>query len=339
MTDQAAVAGYRLSVTRLDRRLGSGEYEAAAWGGLQDSFPRSGLLSLHARMEGVETDSWEHPRLVQVWFRGADYLVPRIDVGVFTLGAAPRDRGRRAALEQLADAVGDALDGRALSYRELLAACPAVSDANNLSALAVTGKIHIRWDASKITVRAATPDTMDPDLARVELLRRFLHWLGPATSAEFAKWAGVRRSDAETTWKMLESSLSAVSTDTQPRWILARDLDQLTAPTDVKSDQVRFLPAGDPYLYPHAGLVLPRVPPGLIARHSPAGGSPRLLNSLVGRLLVAGRIVGSWGRAGGHVTIGSWRALDEDERAVVTTELASFGKPLGREVSAFWLDA
>lgn len=132
MTDQAAVAGYRLSVTRLGRRLGSGEYEAAAWGGLQDSFPRSGLLSLHARMEGVETDSWEHPSLSKC------------------------------------------------------------------------------GDASKITVRAATPDTMDPDLARVELLRRFLHWLGPATSAEFAKWAGVSRSDAETTWKMLESSVSAL---------------------------------------------------------------------------------------------------------------------------------
>ncbi|MDQ6822221.1 MAG: winged helix DNA-binding domain-containing protein [Actinomycetota bacterium] len=338
MIDQAAVCAYRLSVTHLDRRLGSGDYEAAAGGGLQDSFPRSGLLSLHARMEGVGRDSWEVPRLVQVWFRGADYLVPRVDVGVFTLGSAPRDRERRASLEQLADAVVDALDGRSLSYRELLSACPALPDANSLSTLAVTGKVHIRWDASKITIHAATPDPIDEEQARVELLRRFLHWLGPATAAQFARWAGVSRSDAETTWKMLESDLSAVSTDTQRGWILASDRKRLSAPTDVGSDHIRLLPAGDPYLYPHAGLDPQRTPAEFVTRQSLAGVSRPLLNSLLGRLLLRGKIVGSWGRAGGHVTIGLWRALTGDERELVSAELARFSGPLGREISVYWLE-
>jgi hypothetical protein len=157
VVDHVAVSAYRLSVTHLDRRLGGREHEAAAFGGLQDSIPRSGVLSLHARMHAVEPDSWEHRRLAQVWFRLADYIVPRSHLGVFTLGAAPRDRKRRAVLEQLADAVVDALDGRSLAYGELLAACPAVPDSNSLCPLAVTGKLHIRWDASKITVPCRDP--------------------------------------------------------------------------------------------------------------------------------------------------------------------------------------
>jgi hypothetical protein len=178
-----------------------------------------------------------------------------------------------------------------------------------------------------------------PSWSRSRPTTRFLHCLGPATAAQFARWAGVSRSDADTTWKMLESDLTAVSTDARCGWILSSDRDQLATPTKVESDLVRFLPAGDPYLYPHAGLVLPTAPAEFTARHSLAGVPRRLLNSLVGRLLVGGEIVGSWGRAGGHVTIGLWRALSQDRRELVSTELEKLGRPLGCEVSVHWLDA
>lgn len=62
----------------------------AARAGLQDSSPRSALLSLHARVEGIQPDAWRDPILAQVFGpRGAIYVVPRSDVGVFTLGLLP----------------------------------------------------------------------------------------------------------------------------------------------------------------------------------------------------------------------------------------------------------
>ena len=42
-------------------------------------------------VSGVEPASWEDPSLAQIWFRlGADYVVPREDLGVFTIGTMPR---------------------------------------------------------------------------------------------------------------------------------------------------------------------------------------------------------------------------------------------------------
>lgn len=91
--DHAAVSAYRTAVMHLDDRLGLGEddHVVAAFGGLHDSAPRSGLLALHARMEGVGPGSWQDQRLLQVWFRWADYLVPRRDVGLFALGCSLRN--------------------------------------------------------------------------------------------------------------------------------------------------------------------------------------------------------------------------------------------------------
>ena len=88
-TDQ--VAAYRLRANHLHERLRAGSYADAAYGGLQDSAPRASLIALHARVERTHPDAWEDPSLVQIWFRWADYVVPRRDVGVFTLGASPRD--------------------------------------------------------------------------------------------------------------------------------------------------------------------------------------------------------------------------------------------------------
>ena len=70
----ADVLRFRATASHLDRRLAPGAYAAAAWGGLQDSIPRAGLTSLHARVESTAPDAWEDPSLVQIWFRGgADY--------------------------------------------------------------------------------------------------------------------------------------------------------------------------------------------------------------------------------------------------------------------------
>src|SRR5689334_10155011 len=86
------VLAFRRQVGALDHRLPDGEssLRRAAWAGLQDSMPRAALLSLHARVEGTEPSTWEHPSLVHVWGpRYHVYLVTADDLAVFTLGRLP----------------------------------------------------------------------------------------------------------------------------------------------------------------------------------------------------------------------------------------------------------
>ena len=45
---------------------GTDSLRRAAWAGLQDSMPRAALLSMHARVEGVESSTWEDPSLAQL---------------------------------------------------------------------------------------------------------------------------------------------------------------------------------------------------------------------------------------------------------------------------------
>jgi len=69
----------------------------------------------------------------------------------------------RNKLDALADAVVAALDGRALSHQDLAVASPALSARLWLRALAVTGKVHICWDARTLRVLPATPAEMDEE--------------------------------------------------------------------------------------------------------------------------------------------------------------------------------
>ncbi|MEU2428513.1 winged helix DNA-binding domain-containing protein [Streptomyces sp. NPDC007861] len=84
----------------------------------------------------------------------------------------------------------------------------------------------------------------DPDLARAELLRRYLRCYGPSTRGHFAAWAGIHARDTDPWWSLVEDELAQVEFG-GPSWILAEDLDALrTAPMP---KGVRLLPPRDPY--------------------------------------------------------------------------------------------
>ena len=261
---------------------------------------RAALFALHARMHEVESGGWEDPSLVQIWFRMADYVIPRRDVGVFTIGALPRDPERRAALHALADRVLQVLDGAPLRSREVTAAIPEldVQGMAPLRQLSVTGKLHIRWDASTTTVLPADPPEIDEEEARRELARRFLHWLGPAGPAQLARWAGIERADAEVTLQALADELVPVAISQGAGVMLAADHERLSTVERGAAAGVRLLNLGDPYLYPHGGLAVAGPPADLAQRARDLGATDRIVNSLACRVLLDGRIVGSWGRAG-----------------------------------------
>ncbi len=331
--DRDRIRWYRQRTMRLDRRLSAGEHPAAARGGLQDSSPRSGLLSLHARVEGVDPGAWEHPSLVQVWLRWADYLVPRADVAAFTLGTLPREPAIAAALHRLADAVVDALDGRPRPPGAVVAAVPWLPRGVMLYAASTTGRIHIRWDASTIAVRPAEPPAVDPEAARLELARRFLHWHGPAGPAHFAKWAGVLRPDAEATWAALAPELVPVTFCGRRRWLLAADEPALAGATPPRT--VRLLPPGDPCLYLDRDL-LPLSPTVELPPVGPTV-SRRLLNGLMGRVLLDGEVVGLWGRVGADFTVVTVPGLPEEGRGRIASEVEGMAGPLGRRPRLRWL--
>lgn len=87
------------------------------------------------------------------------------------------------------------------------------------------------------------PD-LAPEVARAELLRRYLRCYGPSTRADFAAWAGFHAHDTGPWWNLIEDELIQVDFRGKS-WILAEDLDAIrSAPAP---SGVRLLPPHDPY--------------------------------------------------------------------------------------------
>ena len=83
--------------------MGSKSLRRAAWAGLQDSMPRAALLSLHARVDGVDPSTWEHSSLAQLWGpRYHTYVVPKRDFALFSLGRLPDNAKGRLRAEGIA---------------------------------------------------------------------------------------------------------------------------------------------------------------------------------------------------------------------------------------------
>ena len=331
--DPAAVGRFRARRTGLAERAPGRSPAEAAWGGLQDSAPRSAQLSLHARLSDVDPSAWEHPSLVQVWLRRSDFVVPLADVGVFTRGAMPRDPAAAADLERLADEAERACEGRPRPTREVDHAIEGLPSFLLFRFVSATGRIRIRWDASRIDAVPAPAPEVDDEEARAELLRRFLAWYGPVSAARFARWAGVTREDAEQTWRSVEDELVPVSVEGgRARWVLAADLDELRA-TEPPVVGVRLLPQNDPHLH-----LVEDVAAADREIPEPVDVTSRLRNSLTGRILLDGELVGGWGRSKGDVTLDPWAPIEGGRRDDVEAEAESFATALGYPVSLRWLD-
>jgi len=167
----------------------------AAWAGLQDSMPRAALLSLHARLDGVEPSTWEHPSLAQLWGpRYSTYVVPKRDFALFSLGRLPDTARGRERAERMAERMRAHLGGARMTDREL---GRAIGVGNAMRYAATTGTIAIRWEGARAPVvwSVDAPRISPADACR-ELARRYLHVLGPATADSFGRWAGISKRSA-----------------------------------------------------------------------------------------------------------------------------------------------
>ncbi|HEX3219079.1 MAG TPA: crosslink repair DNA glycosylase YcaQ family protein [Candidatus Limnocylindria bacterium] len=316
------ILAFRRATQALDQRLPAGgrSLKQAAWAGLQDSVPRSGLHSLHARVEGVRPDTWEDPALAQVWGpRYAAYVVPADAHAAFTLARMPERGALPARAEDLASRLKQHLAGRKMGYGDVGMAMG--MNPNNLRYASLTGTVCIRWEGARQAAVWAVPRPHESAAeALEEMVRRYLHVFGPSTADSLARWAGVDAPRAGAAFESLAPELIAVRTPLGDAWLLAAD-EQLARAAARRTDAARLLPSGDPYfLLWHADrdLLVP---------------DPKRRDMLwttrvwPGALLLGGEIAGTWRRSKALVTVTPWRRLSAAERRRVEEETATLPLP------------
>jgi Winged helix DNA-binding domain len=325
------ILAFRRQVGALDERMpeGSESLRRAAWAGLQDSMPRAALLSLHARVDGVESSTWEDPSLAQLWGpRYHAYVVAKHDFALFSLGRLPESGKSRIRAERLAERLHAHLDGRRMTDREV---GRAIGIGNEMRYAATTGTVAIRWEGARApmvwTVVAAEVDPAD---ACRELAHRYLHIFGPATAKGFARWAGISRRSATDAFAALEGSLLPVRSPVGDEWLLADDEPAMRT-DETAAAPVRLLPSGDAYFLLDGAerqLLVPR-----------EDQRQRLWTPRVwpGALLVNGEIRGTWRRAHHTVGIEAWARLSRSTRDAVEAEASTLPLPgLDRPIEVVW---
>jgi hypothetical protein len=330
---RAQILAFRRSVGALDERLPAGarSLRRAAWAGLQDSMPRAALLSIHARVEGVHSSSWEDPALVQVWGpRFSVFAVPARDHAIFTVARLPDDeRGRRRA-EDLAARMHAFLGGRRMTDREL--GC-GIGVGNRMRYATATGTVLVRWEGARAPLVWTVPrPEIDPLEARRQLARRYLHVYGPTTADRFATWAGIGAAEGRASFDSLSRSLLAVRTPIGESWILARDEPAFReAPGPPAA--ARLLPSGDAY------YLLQGADRELLIPDARRRGELWTSRVWPGAVLVGGEIVGTWRRASERLSIQPWRRLTRAERDTVEAEARSLPLPgLEGQITVRWDD-
>src|SRR3954469_13542658 len=236
------ILAFRRRVGALDERMpeGSRSLQRAAWAGLQDSMPRAALLSLHARVDGVVSSTWEDSSLAQLWGpRYHTYVVAKRDFALFSLGRLPDNDKSRLRAERMAKRLHSHLDGTRMTDRE---AGRALGVGNALRYAATTGTVAIRWDGARApTVWTVVAAEADPADACRELARRHIHIFGPATAVGFARWAGISRRSAGDAFASLEATLLPVRSPVGDEWLLAEDEPAIRA-AETAAAPVRLLP-------------------------------------------------------------------------------------------------
>ena len=301
----------------------------AAWAGLQDSMPRAALLSLHARVDGVQPSTWKHRSLAQLWGpRFNTYVVAKRDFALFSLGRHPEDTKSRVRAERLAERLHAHLDGGRATDREI---GRALGIGNEMRYATTTGTVAIRWEGARAPVvwTVAAPKISPADACR-ELARRYLHVFGPTTADGFARWAGISRRSAANAFTSLEGSLLPVRSPLGDEWLLAEDEPAMRT-GESSPAPARLLPSGDAFFLLDGAertLLVPR------AEQRDRLWTPRVWP---GALLVEGEIRGTWRRAQHTVRVDPWARFARGMREAVEAEARALPLPgIDREIEVVW---
>jgi hypothetical protein len=193
---------------------------------------------------------------------------------------------------------------------------------NALRYAAPTGRVVMRWDgARQPTIWMVPPPAVDPGDARLELARRYLHVLGPATAEAFSEWAGIRPARARGIFDAMADSLTPVRTPVGDAWILTDDEEAFRPSIRGDVAPARLLPSGDTH------FLLQGADRELLVPDPARRGELWTPRVWPGAVLVDGEVAGTWRRAGAVVTIQSWNRLSPETRDAVELEAQSFPLP------------
>ncbi len=277
------VLGFRIARHHLDRRVPAGSLESVARAlcGVHAQLAASAELALWARIDGLRREDVRAAldvdrTLVKTWaMRGTLHLLTAEDLALVVAVLGPRwdDPGgawlrgfgvTKKQYDALLESVPRALGARPRT-REQLAdklaelAGPALRDrvlsgwGSLLKPSARRGDLCFGPNRGR-NVTFVRPDRWlpgglprnDADEARREMVRRFLATYGPSTADDLGRWLGLRGAEPKRMLRAVEDELAEVEVGGQASWLLAADLDALTAAS--KPTSVRLLPAFDPYV-------------------------------------------------------------------------------------------
>jgi Winged helix DNA-binding domain len=234
--------------------------------GLQAQWAPASYVGLWTRVEGFARATLERALLQRrvvraVLMRGTIHLVSLADYALFSAAVGPPPWLRpeaAAAAEGLHDAIrafGREPRTRA-EIKEYLAREHGVDGATADTlwyALRTRGRLtHAPesglWKQDRLTRYVVVGcDPADPEIARVELVRRYLAAFGPATRADIAEWSGLRVREIEPTVTALEPLLRFL--DERGRELL--DLPRASRPPADTPVPVRLLPRFDNLVLSH----------------------------------------------------------------------------------------
>ncbi len=288
MQDEQILA-FRLARSGLAARDARDLAEAAACPA-SDFARDAALLALAARLEGLTRERYDEATdggalVIAHSVRGAIHAQAPEDMALYgrtlisgdddelgqQLGrqvqrlAAERGFAPTAALEEVAEATKDALGGgRALGKNELHDALRERVGADLMPWCKGCESHHVApmlWRYAGVKAGTRLDSERRYVLGRpghapaaAEALRRFLRFYGPATSGDFAEWAGVAKAHAQRLWTAAAGDLDEVSVDGRPAWALRDDVAMLASPPAAAG--IRLLPPGDPYLQKPNRLLL-----------------------------------------------------------------------------------
>ena len=250
--------------------------------GLHAQVMSSAELTLWARTtelprETVTTALWETRALVKSWaMRGTLHLFTADDFPIYqaSLKSTARNWLRPAWLkyfgltaeehEQLMAALAEALTGDPLTRTEL-----ATTVADLTGSKALGDKVLFSWGSMLKpaayngtlcfgpsvgqNVRFTRPDrwlprwrTVEPEQARLEVARRYLHAFGPTTLHDMSRWWATSPAIVRRILTQLGDEVHIVNVDGTPRWTLTQHLDELKQARPTKT--VNLLPGFDQYV-------------------------------------------------------------------------------------------
>ena len=275
------ILAFRLARSGLAARDASSLAEAAACPA-SDYSHDAALLALAARVEGVTRERFDAAidggeLVVTYAIRGAIHALAPQDFALYGRALIARDDdelgqqlGRQIqrlavevgfaptdALDEVAEATKDALaGGRALGKNDLHHALRKRVRADLMPWCKGCRSHHVapmlwRYGGVKAGARLDSERCYvlgKPGRAPAagEAVRRFLHFYAPATSTDFAAWAGLAKPHAQRLWAQVEGDLDEVSVGKRKAWVLSDDAAMLDSPP--AAEGIRLIPPGDPYL-------------------------------------------------------------------------------------------